>query len=94
MRVIRLKEAMLAYQRRTNTKVTYELLSDWSGVPASTLASIGSRPNYNATLVTMDNICDALNISLDELVEIIPDKPRKSKKKKKKTSRKKKTKKR
>ncbi len=81
MRVIRLKEAMLAYQRRTNTKVTYELLSDWSGVPASTLASIGSRPNYNATLVTMDNICDALSISLDELVESIPDKPRKSRKK-------------
>lgn len=93
MRVIRLKEAMLAYQRHTNMKVTYELLSDWSGVSAQTLASIGSRPNSNATLATMDKICDALNISLDELVESIPDKPRKSKKKKKR-SRKKVTKKR
>lgn len=83
MRVIRLKEAMLAYQRHTDTKVTYELLSDLCGVPAQTLASIGSRPNYNTTLATMDKICDALNISLDELVEIIPDKPHKSKKKKK-----------
>lgn len=81
MRIIRLKEAMLAYQRHTNTKVTYELLSDWSGVPAQTLASIGSRPFYNATLATMDKICDALNISLDDLVQSIPEKPPKTKKK-------------
>ena len=83
MRVIRLREAMLAYQRRTTTRVTYELLSEWSGVPMQTLASIGSRPNYNATLATMGKICDALEISLEELVERLPDKPPKPKRRKK-----------
>lgn len=93
MIIIKLREAMQAYKRRTRKKMTYKILSDQTGLNEGTFTAIGSRPNYKPSLNTIEKICIALDVPLCDLVEIIPDKPRKSKKKKK-TSRKKTTKKR
>lgn len=93
MIVIKLREAIQAYKRRTGKKMTYKILADRTGLNQGTFLAIGSRPNYKPGLDTLEKICGVLDVPLCDLVEIIPDKPRKSKKKKK-TSRKKVTKKR
>lgn len=88
MIVIKLKEAMLAYQRRTQEKITYQILADWTGIAHNTLSSIGGRPGYRTTMANLEKICIALDVTPGELLAIIPDKPRKSKKKKKRSRKK------
>lgn len=92
MIAVKLREAMQAYKRRTGKKMTYETLAHRADVNRGTLAAIGSRPSYKPGLDTIEKICIALDVPLSDLLELVPDKPRKSKKKK--TSRKKNTKKR
>lgn len=92
MMIIKLREAMLAHGRRIQQRVTYKLVAKWTGISEYTLRSIGGRPGYGTTMANLEKICIALDVTPGDLLEIIPDKPRKSKKKKKKRSRKKVTK--
>ena len=82
MLIIKLKEAMLAYERRTQQKVTYKLLAEWTGISSETLQSVGSRRGYHTTMANLEKISLALEVAPGDLLEIIPDAPRKSKKKK------------
>ncbi len=90
MIVIKLKEAMLAYARRTDTKLTYQDLEGMTGIPKGTLFSIASRSNYHPTVARIEVLCRALEVPLHEMLEMIDDppkrkRPRKSKKKSKKS---------
>ena len=89
MIAIKLREAIETYKRRTDERMTYEILAERTGIGHGTLRTIGSRDDYNATLVTLEKICMALDVTPGNLLEIIPDRPkskRKAKKKKKKRS--------
>lgn len=66
---VRLREVMKLYEERTGQRMTYEILSDKAGLSTSTLQSLGSREGYNATLKTIDKICEVLGCGLDELLE-------------------------
>ena len=85
MIAIKLREAMEAYKRRTGNKMTYEILAEISGVAQPTLHSIGSRDDYNATLLTLEKICRALEVTPGDLLELIdaPPKPKRRAKRKK-----------
>lgn len=76
MIVVKLKEAMLAYQRRTGEKITYEGLAQKTGIAAGTLQSIGSRQNYHPTWENVEKLCLALDVPLHEMLELIPDPPK------------------
>ena len=84
MIVIKLKEAMLAYGRRTGTKLTYEDLEAMTRIPKGTLFSIASRSNYHPTVARIEILCRALEVPLHDMMEMIEDPP-KSKRGKKKT---------
>ena len=79
--VIKLREAMLAYKRRTGEKMTYEILAERTGLAAGTLQNMGSRPRYNASLATLAMICKALDVTPGDMLELIDD-PRKPRTKK------------
>jgi DNA-binding Xre family transcriptional regulator len=81
---IRLREAILAYRRRTGEKMTYEVLAERTGLAPGTLQNIGSRPGYNASLATLAEICVALDVTPGDLLELVREKP-----KRKRTARKK-----
>lgn len=81
MLAIKLQEAMKQYRRRTGQKMTYELLSKRIGIAAGTLASMGSRFGYSTSTTNIEKICIGLDITPGELLEVIPEPPRKSKKK-------------
>lgn len=83
MLAIKLREAMKVYERRTGERLTYETLAERTGLSASTFQAISTRLNHNTTLRTIEKICRALETTPGELLELIPDSPRKSKKKKK-----------
>ncbi len=82
---------MVAYKRRTGEKITYEILAERTGLSSQTFAQIATARNHGASLATIEKICLALETTPGELLQLIPDTPRKSKKKKKATSRKKNT---
>ena len=76
MIVIKLKEAMLAYGRRTGKKLTYENLASMTGIPKGTLFSIASRSNYHPTVARIEILCRALEVPLHDMLEMIDDPPK------------------
>jgi|WetSurMetagenome_2_1015567.scaffolds.fasta_scaffold342190_1 DNA-binding Xre family transcriptional regulator len=76
MVAIKLREAMQHYKRRTGKKMTYRILAEISGVAEPTLHSIGSRTDYNATLSTIERLCLALDVGLQDMLELIPEPPK------------------
>lgn len=71
--VIHLRRAIDAYEARTGERLTHEDLAARTGLSRSTLDSIASRRSYNASLNTIDRICQALRCAPAELLELIPD---------------------
>ena len=96
--VVKLREAMLAFKRRTGGKMTYKILAERTGLAAGTLHNMGSKPRYAPGLATLAKICVALNATPGDLLELVEDlpglepepSPKKTKKKKKTTKTKKK----
>ena len=70
---VRLREAMRAHGERTGRRMTYESLSEETGIAVATLQSLGSRLGYNATLATVERICRALRCTPGELLELAED---------------------
>ena len=73
---IKLREAVLAYKRRTGEPMTYEILAARTGLAKGTLENIGSRRKHNANLSTIAKICGALGITPGDLLELIDDPPK------------------
>ena len=69
---VRLKKALELYQAETGQKMTYEELASRTGLSKATLESLGSRLDYNATLRTIDRVCDALSCDVSELLYYRP----------------------
>lgn len=60
---------MEQYRYKTGKRITYEEISRRTGIARTTIESIGSRSAYNTTLETVDKLCDALECSIEELLE-------------------------
>ena len=73
--VIKLREAVLAFKRRTGERMTYDLLAERTGLAKGTLHNIGAERNYNATLKTIAVICNELDVTPGDLLELIDDRP-------------------
>jgi DNA-binding Xre family transcriptional regulator len=82
--VIKLKEAMLAYGRRSGARLTYEDVSDMTGIPTETLRSIGGRPGYHCSVARIEVLCRALEMPLHDMLEMIDDPPKRKRTTKKK----------
>lgn len=64
---------MDAYRQRTGTKLTYELLSEQTGIALTTLQSLAAREGYNTRLSTIEKICRALKCNPGDLLEMSTD---------------------
>lgn len=64
---------MDTYRQRTGTKLTYELLSEQTGIALTTLQSLAARAGYNTRLSTIEKICRALKCSPGDLLEMSTD---------------------
>ena len=71
MIVVKLREAMEEYRRRTGERLTYEKLAERSGVGKATLESIASREGYNPTLETIEKVCRVLDCQPGSLLELV-----------------------
>jgi transcriptional regulator with XRE-family HTH domain len=65
---IRLRECLELYEHRTGNRLSYRELARRAGVSEDTIESIASRSSYNPTLRTLERLCDALNVSPNELL--------------------------
>jgi DNA-binding Xre family transcriptional regulator len=74
--VVKLREAMEAYRRRTGERVTYAKLSVMAGISQETLRSIGSRLGYTPTFANVEKLCRALDVPLHDMLEMIEDLPK------------------
>lgn len=73
---IRLREAMGTFRRRTGERLTYHDLATRTGLSRATLESMASRRGYNASLASIDKLCEALQCELNELLSRKCDKGR------------------
>ena len=76
---IKLRDAIAAHKKKTGRRLTYAELSKGTGMSRDTLASIASRPSYNATMKTVDKLCIALNCTPGELLCFTRLTPRRAK---------------
>jgi DNA-binding Xre family transcriptional regulator len=84
MLVVKLKDAMEAYRRRTGQRMTYAELAERTGISHATLRTIGSVLAYHPTLANIERICKALDVTPGDLLEIIVDPPKPKRRAKKK----------
>ncbi len=68
--IIKLQEVMRAYRRRADEKMTYDILSQRTGMPTERVRSIGARRGYNATLDDLNLICVELGTHAGDLLEV------------------------
>lgn len=68
---IKLREAVLAYKRRTGEPMTYEILARRTGLAKGTLQNLGGSRKNNANLSTLAEICGALRITPGDLLELV-----------------------
>lgn len=73
--VVKIREAMERYRYRTGERLTYEKLSDRTGIARPTIEAIATRPGYNPTLATIEKLCRALECQPGDLLEMLPDPP-------------------
>src|SRR5262245_24889914 len=64
---------MLSYERRTGERMTYEKLSDRTGIAVDTLSAIGTKSGYNATIHKVAMICQVLGVEISDLVQRRPE---------------------
>ena len=55
-----LKSAISDFDRPTGLHLTYEQVSEMSGISTDTLKSLANRTDYNATLKIISEICTIL----------------------------------
>ena len=87
MLVVKLRDAMEAYRRRTGRRETYTTLSEKTGISESMLRKTGSVIGYHPTLDNIEKLCLALEVTPGDLLEIIretpkPKRPQKKRRKK------------
>lgn len=73
MIVIKLREAIAAFEKRTGETLTYAELAKRTGLARATVEALGSRPAYNTTLSTVDTLCQTLGCGLFDLLEYTED---------------------
>lgn len=66
------------HEQRTGQKLSYAQLAERSGVARATIESLASRSGYNATLATIDKLCDAMGCRLTDLIHYEPTSDQKS----------------
>ena len=69
MIVIKLREAIAAFEKRTGTTLSYADLAERTGLARATIEALGSRSSYNTTLKTIDKLCQTLGCELSDLLE-------------------------
>ena len=69
MIVIKLRDAIAAFERKTGSTLSYAELAERTGLARATIEALGSRPNYNTTLSTIDKLCRTLGCKLSDLLE-------------------------
>jgi hypothetical protein len=55
-----LKGAISDFDARTGVHLTYDQLADMSGLSVDMLKSLANRPDYNATLKSISELCTIL----------------------------------
>jgi len=65
---VKLREVMAEYSQKQGEKLTYQQLSEASGISKATLEAIGSRPDYNTTLSVLDTLCKHLDCGISDLL--------------------------
>lgn len=58
-----LRCALEDYEAKTGIRLTYEMLSQSSGLSVDALKSMATRDVYNASLRSIACVCDALNLN-------------------------------
>ncbi len=69
MIVIKLREVIAEFEKQTGTTLSYAELAERTGLARATIEALGSRPNYNTTLATIDKLCKTLGCGLSDLLE-------------------------
>jgi DNA-binding Xre family transcriptional regulator len=70
---VKLREMMEAYRQRTGVRLTYDIIAEKTGIAVTTLQSLAARPGYNTRLSTIEKLCQLLECTPGDLLELADD---------------------
>lgn len=73
MIIVKLRHAMESYRLKTGERITYQILSEKTGISEATLKTIGSKRTYNPSLNAIDALCKALQCDVPDILEYRED---------------------
>ena len=71
--IVKLREAVVRYRDETGERMTYEILGERTGLAEGTFRNISSSKSYNTTLETIAKICEVLDTTPQELLELVDE---------------------
>jgi len=70
-----LKALILEKEFAEDRKITYEEVSNATGISRQTLSKVASKRGHNVTADVIEKLCTYFNVTPDKLMTIIPDSP-------------------
>ena len=75
MVIYHVKDLMLRKSSIEGKRLTYDIVSERSGVSKMTLSRLASQPDYNAKMDSIVKLCNYFQCTPNDLISIIPDPP-------------------
>lgn len=69
---LRFKECLADFSFKAGRRVTLDEVAQTTGISAATLSKLSSPRPYNATMDTLDKLCEFFGCSLGDLAEYVP----------------------
>jgi len=75
MVIYHIRDLMLRKSVKTNKKITYDTITEETGISKMTLSRMSSQRGYNATVENIERLCNYFQCTPNDLISIIPDLP-------------------
>jgi putative transcriptional regulator len=75
MVIYHIRDLMLRKSVKTNKKITYDTITEETGISKMTLSRMSSQRGYNATVENIERLCNYFQCTPNDLISIIPDPP-------------------
>jgi putative transcriptional regulator len=69
----RLREMIIDKEFTEGRRITFEEISQGTGIQRTTLSRIAGQRGYNTTTDNIDKLCRYFDCSVDKLMEYVPD---------------------
>lgn len=73
MIIYHIRDLMLRKSAKLNQKITYDMITEETGISRMTLSRMSSQRGYNPTMDNIEKLCKYFDCTPNDLITILPD---------------------